>query len=288
MLRNRLSKGVLVLRAQHEGQGWPGMDTLRLRLVVWLPLVLAACGGGGSAGPGPASRTVAYVDSECREDAKTQTYSSQQTLQILNADRPPVTLPIVPGVSNLPASLVDMLAAQAGAPPGVGLCTLFGQLRYGPNSLSVGAFQRIGVSRDGSTVAFEVNLAFSYFLQLGLPNPLVPGEEGIYVVGADGSGLRRLGPPSRQASWVNPPGWFFYDISFSPDGRMLTFPDLGPGPDGETSQIFLQDVATGKRTQVTPSTHRNARVGSAAHAPECLVPRLFGRRDSGVLHRHQH
>jgi len=76
------------------------MEAFRLRLVAWLPVALAACGGGGGGGPRPLIRTVAYVDTECHEDATTQTYSAQQMLQILNGDRPLVTLPMMYGVSH--------------------------------------------------------------------------------------------------------------------------------------------------------------------------------------------
>src|SRR5262249_26452630 len=41
-------------------------------------------------------------------------------------------------------------------------------------------------------------------------------------------------------------------ILFSPNGRRIAFTDLGPGPGGvEAVQIFVLDLATGERRQVT-------------------------------------
>jgi hypothetical protein len=41
------------------------------------------------------------------------------------------------------------------------------------------------------------------------------------------------------------------DFSFDADGLRVTFPDIGPGPDGDTDQIFTMDVTTGERHQMT-------------------------------------
>src|SRR5262249_22425506 len=87
-------------------------------------------------------------------------------------------------------------------------------------------------------------------------------EEGIFVVRDDGSGLRRLGPASRDPSFrivpdaSSPTGGFRTSggtqFSFSPDGRDVVFTDLGPGPGADDAvQIFTLDVATGTRTQLT-------------------------------------
>jgi hypothetical protein len=212
-----------------RGGSSPGFVTFGLALM----LILAACGGeGGPSSPPTAalSGTLAYVLSECR-DTK-QGYFFRQSLQIRQGDREPITLMQVPEIGPIPDSLQ---------------CYFPSIFRLGGNSARRGAVQRLAVSADGATVAFELSDDFSIVARNFLP----PAQKGIFVVRADGSGLHRLGPPSRQASWVSPPGWYFNDLSFSPDGRTLTFPDLGPGPDGETSQIFLQDVATGKRAQIT-------------------------------------
>jgi hypothetical protein len=204
-----------------------------------LAFAIAACGGGGGgpSAPPPAtlSGTLAYVVSECRVD-KTGGYRLHQVVQIRRGDRGPITVMDVPDIGpvlSLPAELDCIGTAST---------------RFGPNSARRGAVQRLAVSADGATVAFELSEDFSIIARNFLPDAL----KGIWVVRADGTGLRRLGPPSRQASWVFPPGWYLNDLTFSPDGRTLTFPDLGPGPDGtETSQIFLQDIATGARAQIT-------------------------------------
>ena len=39
---------------------------------------------------------------------------------------------------------------------------------------------------------------------------------------------------------------------FSPDGKLVDFTDMGPGPDGQdAAQVFILDVETGERTQLT-------------------------------------
>jgi hypothetical protein len=105
-------------------------------------------------------------------------------------------------------------------------------------------------------VAFEVTDDLS--IQPGL---LSPEQKGIYFVGSDGHGLRRLGPASRDPTWrlrgdssspAGLTGGLAVALPFSPDGRSIVFTDLGPGLAGEdTVQIWTQDVATGTRTQVT-------------------------------------
>jgi hypothetical protein len=197
-------------------------------------LTFAACGGGGGPSSPPTaalSGTLAYVVSECRDTSSG--YFFRQSVQVRQGEREPVTVMEIPDIGPVPL---------------VGFCTVTSASRFGSNSPRRGAVQRLAVSADGGTVAFELSDDFSIVARNFLP----PEQKGIFVVRADGSGLHRLGPPSRQVSWVYPPGWYFSDLSFSPDGRTLTFPDLGPGPDGtEASQIFLQDVATGARAPIT-------------------------------------
>jgi hypothetical protein len=90
----------------------------------------------------------------------------------------------------------------------------------------------------------------------------VPAEqEGFFFVRADGTGLRRLAPPSRDPVFrlepfpLSPIGFgttVFPTVPFSPDGRRVVFTDLGPGPAGETAiQIVTLELATGRRWQVT-------------------------------------
>src|SRR5262249_2412321 len=143
-------------------------------------------------------------------------------------------------------------------PDPLGICRLFGESRSGLASVIGGAFQRLGVTPDGSGVVFEVNDDFSILA----PNFLRSEYECLSFVRADGPGLRRLGPARRDPPYrldpVPPglplsaaldPGW---DLSFSPNGRRFAITDLGPGPSGKQApQVFVIDVATGKRTQVT-------------------------------------
>jgi hypothetical protein len=105
----------------------------------------------------------------------------------------------------------------------------------------------MAVLPDGSGVVFEVTKQFSGFPAL-TPEP---PEEGIFFVRADGSGLRPLGPPSR-VQLVN--GAFRW--AASPDGRTIAFIDLGPSRAGyEAPQVFLLDVRSGARRQLTHQTH---------------------------------
>jgi hypothetical protein len=220
-----------------------------VRLLVAASLAcLAGCGGGGGGAvappPVPAIRTQAYVATACHEDA--ESVSLRQTLRILNGDHAPVTVKDIPSFGPLPP---------------LGACAAYGQFRYGNASSLFGAFQRLGVSPDASTVVFEINFDLTLLANLGVPNPLTPAEQGFFRIRADGSGLRKLGPPSRAAAsnlvgTPSPTGGFYsyYEtyLGFSPDSRTITFTDLGPGSDTEDSiQIFTMDVATGIRHQLT-------------------------------------
>jgi len=180
-------------------------------------------------------RTLAYVVSECRSDAAGLT--GRQELRIRRGNRPPVTV----------------MAFEPGepVPDPLALCRNFGEYRNGQNSMVAAPLQRLGVSPDGSTVVFEVTSEFAVFPLVTVP----PGREGIYVVRADGRGLRRLGPPSRDPMFrvvpepSSPIGVFFLasgDFSFSPDGRKVVYTDIGPGPSGEdTIQVVTLTLASG-------------------------------------------
>jgi hypothetical protein len=94
--------------------------------------------------------------------------------------------------------------------------------------------------------------------------------EGIYFVRADGSGLRWLAPPAGNPVIIlGPSGFVQSDNTFlavDPSGRLLAVTGVGPGPDGTPAlQIFLVDIASGARTQLTRL---------AATAAPCCV--LFG------------
>jgi len=232
-------------------------------------LALAACGGGRDLSTPPASTltgTVAYVVSECRENDRG--YSVHQAIQIRQGDREPITVMEVPDIGPL---------QSVG-----GLCKFVSSARYGPNFISQGAVQRIAVSRDGLNVAFELTDEFSL---LG-HDFLASERRGLFVVRADGSDLRRLGPPSRQSTSVLSPPIFSYlnDLEFSPDGRTLAFPDKGSGPDGfETSQLVLQDTVTEARMAIIDLPPATPSADVAPGFPEVCCPLFFDDTTVGFV-----
>jgi len=176
-----------------------------------------------------AIRTLAYVVTECREDAAGMVVY-HQALRIRRGDREPIPVVEFPPSEPVPD-------------PG-GLCRYYGDQRAGNNSVLWFPLQRLGVSPDGSGVVFEVNTEFSRV------RPVSAEQQGMFFVRSDGGGLRSLGPASHAVSFhgvhPSPP------IAFSPNGRRIAFTDLGKGPDGENAvQIAVLDLATGERTQVT-------------------------------------
>jgi hypothetical protein len=224
------------------------MATRRAGPLVFV-LTLAACGGGGAPNPGGApgalSGTLAYVTTECREDARG--IGGSQALHIRRGESEPVTV-------------VEHQVPEPVPDPFGGLCSQLGELiRYAPGNGLFAAAQRLGVSPDGSAVVFEITDDFSVFA----PNKLVaPDQEGFFFVRSDGRGLRRLGPASRDPDFgfvLDPSQPFgfrvsgpFLNLAFSPDGHTVAYTDRGPGPTGEdVPQIVTLDVATGQRTQLT-------------------------------------
>src|SRR4029453_10575356 len=190
-----------------------------------------------------AIRTLAYAVHECRVDAAGMRVGHEE-LRIRRGDRQPITVVEFPGEPM---------------PDPQGLCRQYGESRNGAAAVLGGALQRLGVSPDGSAVVFEVtdDTAAIHF-----GPPLPSDQKGMFLVRADGSGLRRLGPASRDPSFrLRPPGLktmytfsvlFSTSIPFSPNGRRIAFTDLGPGPEGEeTVQIVVLDLVSGRRTQVT-------------------------------------
>src|SRR5262245_1416169 len=208
----------------------------------------------GCAAGGARIHTLATVVTECREGPTGFTVA--QRLDIRRRDCAPVTV---------------LKAESAASVPGAGVCALYGHSQFGPLSQIFGAFQRVGVSPDGRTVVFEVNHDHA-MIQV----PLVLPEEGIYSAHADGTAMRRLGPPSRAPNFIfipadNPYGFTtgrWDDLWFSPDGRFVVFTDLGRGADGSDAvQVVVMDVESGARTQLThfvaasqgnPTTQQNA------------------------------
>ena len=217
-----------------------GVHRAKGAVALLIAVTLGACGNSDPPYAGKAAATgidtLAYVLSTCTEDS-TGLFGNQ-ALIIRQRDGTEKTIEQLDTLSVLRIS---------------GICPVFGIGRFGFGSVAAGAFQRLGVSPDGGQVVFEVTTAFS-LLHIDLP----PETTGIFSVSADGSGLRRLGPPSRTPSFSflsgdiasvrnNDP--FF---AFSPDGRSVVFTDLGPGPDGtDAIQIFRLDLDTGERRQLT-------------------------------------
>jgi len=213
----------------------------QLRSIVALIALLTACGGEDGAAPvtGPAEirGTIAYVENECREQGGVLTL--QQSLRV----RP----------SN--GSIATALSLTTLGPADVtDICGLFAPGRLGLLFTIIGAFQRLAVSPDASSVVFEITPDFS-IVQL---NPIAPEQQGIFLIRADGSGLRRLGDASReppfligemedQLAAVQIPGF-----AFSPNSRLLALVDRVAEPDGqESTQVFTLDVRTGERRQIT-------------------------------------
>lgn len=199
--------------------------------------------GRGCPVGGPAIRTLAYVETECRGSGA-QPVTVRQRLQVRRGD------------CDEPVTLMEFPALEPG-PDQFEACRLVGVNRAGIACTLVGVFQRVGVSPDASGVVFEVTEDFSRLRHGQLP----PDQKGIFFARSDGRGLRRLGPASRDASYRLVPDLsqpasvqtsFNTLFLFSPDGRRIVFTDLGPDAAGEeASQIVTLELATGQRTQVT-------------------------------------
>jgi hypothetical protein len=250
---------------------------------------LAACkrtcpGGGGQArracrtacaerstctAPGARIRTLAYVVSECTTDPLGRSSLTQQLL-IRRGNCDPVTV-------------MEAAPLTPAADP-VGGCRLWGNSRVGSASSFFGVFQRIAVLPDGSGAVFEVTKQFSLIPSL-TPEP---PEEGIFLVRTDGSGLRRLGPASRVALFYVDPSLpldrrFFIDgivFPISPNGQNMALIDLGPDMAGhEVPQIFLLDLRSGRRTQLT----YQSQVPSEADPDRILYPTFPNSRTIAFL-----
>jgi len=201
-------------------------------------VALAACGGSGSSIPPNTNEvpapinTFVYVDTACRDSA--DGFSMTQELRVLRGENGPLTIARIPMVGPLqvPVTYCGDLALPRSAP-------LF---------LAFGGFQRLAMSPVATVIVFEVTDDFSI-----LGQSFVPAEQkGIFRIRPDGSGLRRLGNPSRVPAISTGFGRSESNFYFSPSGRLVSFTDIGPGPGGEDAvQVFVLDVETGKRTQLT-------------------------------------
>jgi hypothetical protein len=193
-------------------------------------------------------RTMATVVNRCR--ASNGSWTVAQHLEIRRGDCAPITLMAIEGSEPV----VDF-----------GACALYGQGRQGGSAEVAGVLHRVAVSPDARTIVFELTDDFTGRLVIdGTPIPTPPVElatEGIFVVRADGSDLRRIADQTREAPFAvrrfpsGPGGISIVDgnsFDFSPDGKSLVFVDRGPGSDGvDAPQIFTMDVATGVRHQLT-------------------------------------
>ena len=193
-----------------------------------------------------AIRTLAYIWNECRSDARGITV--RRELRIRRGNCAPVTVRTIGPAEPVPDPLH--------------LCEIYGASGTGAGAAVIGGFERLAVAPDGSGVVFEVtNTVVDPSLFGGLsPDPI---EEGFFYVRADGTGLRRLGPPSHAPLWQLIPdpssslggvdvSTLVLSIAFSRDGRTVVYTDLGPGPNGEEApQVVTLDIATGRRIQLT-------------------------------------
>src|SRR5215475_9806852 len=134
--------------------------------------------------PGARIRTLAYVVTECTSDPQGRS-SVKQKLLVRRGNCDPVTVIETPSTTPVHDDAT--------------LCRLFGEARNGAFSIVAGAFQRLAVLPDGSGVVFEMTKQFSVYPPF-TPEP--PQGEGIFLVRADGSGLRRLGPASRAPTFL--------------------------------------------------------------------------------------
>ena len=116
----------------------------RTLALVGLLLALAACGGDGGGGSSASDvGTLAYIVSSCHEEAGAATL--QQELRIFHGAGETVTA---------------MSVGPLGPFASYGLCALAGRNRASL-ATQLGAFQRLGVTPDGSGVVFEGDDTFA-------------------------------------------------------------------------------------------------------------------------------
>ena len=244
-------------------------------------LTLAACGGNGdNGGPAPIS-TLAYVMNTCEQPPAPAAATFQQALWVRLGERAPVKVMELPAVPSP-------------------LCRTLADTRDGSNSLFAGAFQRMGVSPDGDVVLFEVTYDYSLFRFQ--PWAALPEEhEGIFMVRADGTGLRKLSTNSQQAAFALDPACYIPgtdcagasaspSFDFSPDRRLVVSTDRGPDSNGKMSaQVFTLNLASGERRR-NPSPRPSPRGAMRGEGEYCRaagaarrVAGAVGRSDTGVF-----
>ena len=199
-------------------------------------------------------------------------FVEHQALRISQGGREPVTVFETPPVVSSAQGYV---------------CQVYDGFRLGDFSISREAFQAVSVSPDGASVVFEVSDDFSS--KPPLPLNLPPEQKGIFWVRADGTGLRRLGPSSRERFFYGVPVNPFVIIpllglSFSPNGETIAFVDLVPDADGhEADQVVTVDVATGMRRQVTRLPPAVPPLEFPSDAPTVQNPRFIDDRTIAFL-----
>ena len=196
----------------------------------------AACADRTScAAPGAGVRVMSYVLTECSTDTNGTAVSARQALMVRRGNCDPVA--------------VNEITLTPLGPAWSDYCRRLASERDGDVSPLFGVFHRTSVLPHGAGVVFEVTNELTFLHDL-TPKP---PDEGMFLVSADGSRVRRLGHASAVPTFATVDGRILSEteVSFavSPDGRTIAFSDLGP--DGETSQVFALDVATAARTQVT-------------------------------------
>jgi WD40 repeat protein len=94
------------------------------------------------------------------------------------------------------------------------------------------AVEPSGVTPDGSKIVF--------FAETG-PDGGITHAGDLYVINADGSGLRQLNPTGTRLGWIGMPV-----ASLSPDGRQAAF--------GVDDAVWVVDLDGGEARQITPRT----------------------------------
>jgi len=236
--------GVLFLLSNLVRRSWASSQlglTARIASAGALLIGFGGCGDGGEGTTRELTlRAFAYVVTQCGEsDAG---WTAHQELRIRQKDG-----------SEVVVREIDVPPDDRIAP----LCTLYARARIGSGSAVALPLQRLGISRDASTVVFEVTDDFSIFSRTLLP----PEGEGIFEVRANGTGLHRIAPASQDAPFrfvtaesspLGVRGSSVTEFHFSPDGQTIVYTDYGPGRSGESAiQVFAFDLTDGERTQIT-------------------------------------